>query len=152
MLCSTPTPYLGSDWLQIQGLGIFRSCAPSFMRSNLRGKNSQHILVVFSLDSCLLVSGLRFAIDCSSHVSLHLSFHTTTISQDQLLIDATSIAIWSRNKVAKVATLSIWGIGMGFHIQCQLFPSSLLRMTFNYILIWFGNRCCAGGLPVFEYF
>jgi hypothetical protein len=47
-----------------------------------------------------------------------MPFHVTTISPDQVLIDAASIAIWSRNKVARVVTLSIWGIGIGFHIQC----------------------------------
>jgi hypothetical protein len=88
------------------------------MRSHLREKNSQHILVVFFLDFFLPVFGLRFVIDCSSHVRLHMPFHVTTISPDQVLIDAASIAIWSRNKVARVVTLSIWGIGIGFHIQC----------------------------------
>jgi hypothetical protein len=88
------------------------------MRSHLLEKDSQHFLVVFFLDFIRPVFGLRFVIDCSSHVRLHLSFHETTISPDQVLIHAASIAIWSRNKAVRVATLSIWGIGVGFHIQC----------------------------------
>jgi hypothetical protein len=64
------------------------------------------------------VPGLRFVIDCSSHVRLHLSFRMATIYLDHVLIDANSIAIWNRNKAARLATTSIWGIGIGFHIQC----------------------------------
>ncbi|KAH9988669.1 hypothetical protein BJV77DRAFT_964279 [Russula vinacea] len=51
---------------------------------------------------------------------MYVIIYPFTISPDKVLIDAASIAIWSRHKAVRVATLSIWGIGVGFHVQSPL--------------------------------
>jgi hypothetical protein len=40
---------------------------------------------------------------------------------DKVLNDVASIAIWNRNKVVTTAAISIWGIGVAFHINGWLF-------------------------------
>jgi hypothetical protein len=87
------------------------------MRSHLPEDNTQHIFFVFPPDFYVPVCGRRFAVGYSSHVRLHLPFRIATISPDQVLIDAASIAIWNRNKVVMVMSISLWVIGVAFHIQ-----------------------------------
>jgi hypothetical protein len=86
------------------------------MRPHLREENAQHIFVVFSPDFYVPVCGRRLAVVCYSHVRLHLPFRIATISPDQVLIDVASIAIWNRNKVVMVMSISLWAIGAASHI------------------------------------
>ena len=112
------TPNLDSDWPPIQGLDIYRGRKPlSSMCLHLREENAHHIIAALFLDLFLPVFGRRFVFDCSSHVRLHPPFHVSTISTYHLLIDAPSIAIWNGNKVAMATVISLWVIGIGFHIQ-----------------------------------
>jgi hypothetical protein len=87
------------------------------MHSHFREENAQHIFIVSFLDYFGPVRCRRFAVNCSSHVRLHLPTHVTTISPDQVLIDVVSFAIWNRNKVVTVTAFSLWGIGIAFHIR-----------------------------------
>lgn len=98
-------------------------------------------------DLFIPVFGLGFAIDCSSYVSVRLSFRTTTISPHQALIEgaAASIAIWDRNKIAVALAISTWGINVAFLIEGMSFSlppyycrSCVIMQT------CFGNRSCAG--------
>jgi hypothetical protein len=57
-------------------------------------------------------------LNCQVWISFVATFFCLSLGCASLLIVLRIIAIWSRNKVARVVTLSIWGIGIGFHIQC----------------------------------
>ncbi|KAH9985091.1 hypothetical protein BJV77DRAFT_1071623 [Russula vinacea] len=79
--------------------------------------NCQPWILFAFVDVFLPVCDRRFAIDCSSHVCLHLQSHFAAIFSNQALIDAASIAIWNRNKVVVALTIMVWGMSIGFHLQ-----------------------------------
>ena len=68
------------------------------------------------------VRDYRFAVDCYSHVRLHLQFHITTILWNQVLKNFASIAIWNRNKAAVALAIIVWGTNIGFHIYSKSLP------------------------------
>jgi hypothetical protein len=112
------TPNLDSDWPPIQGLDLFLGRKPlSSMCSHLREENAHHIVAILFLDHFLPVFGRRFVFDCSSHVRLYPPFHVPTVSTYHPLIDAPSIAIWDGNKAAMATVITLWVIGIGFHLQ-----------------------------------
>ena len=59
-------------------------------------------------------------------MSLHLRFLITTISTNQaLIINTVSTALWNNNKVAVAMAISVWAINVVFLIQgrSRLLPS-----------------------------
>ena len=65
----------------------------------------------------LPVYGIRFAINCPSHVCLYLYFRAATTSLVEALIMVVSIAIWNRKKLAVWISLGVWGCNVAFLIQ-----------------------------------
>ena len=53
---------------------------------------------------------------------VHLSFRPTIVSPHQALIEAVSIAIWNKNKIAVALAIGTWAINVAFLIQGMLFP------------------------------
>jgi hypothetical protein len=53
---------------------------------------------------------------------VHLSFRSTIISPHQALIEAASIAIWNKNRIAVALAIGTWAINVAFLIQGMLFP------------------------------
>ncbi|KAH9988671.1 hypothetical protein BJV77DRAFT_728589 [Russula vinacea] len=81
---------------------------------------------VYSLARVSCLVGLIFnlvGMDTTTRLNcqLWISFVASLLCLSQgcasLLIVLRTIAIWNRNKAARLATISIWGIGIGFHIQ-----------------------------------
>ena len=73
------------------------------------------------------VFGCCFVIDRSSHVCAHLSFRSMIISLHQVLMEAASIAIWNKNKIAVGLAIGTWGINIPFLIQgmsCSFHPAA----------------------------
>ena len=91
----------------------------TLFRAFLSEKRALTTLSSCFLDFFLPVCDLRFAIDCSSHVRLHLQFHKAAIFRDLVLIDAASIAIWNRNKVVVTLSITVLGISIAFHLQSK---------------------------------
>jgi len=71
------------------------------------------------LDPSLPVFDYCFVIDRPSHVRLHQPFGLKPIFGNQVLIDATSIAIWNRNKVVATVAIIVWGIIFGTHLHSK---------------------------------
>jgi hypothetical protein len=64
----------------------------------------------------------RFTIDCSSHVRVWPWSHVKTIFGNQVLINASSVAIWNRNKVVVTLTIIVWGISIASHLRSKFLP------------------------------
>jgi len=99
----------------------------------------------------LPVYGIRFAINCPSHVCLYLYFRATTTSLVEALIMVVSIAIWNRKKLAVWISLGVWGCNVAFLIQGKSLLCNCNRSG-NPCLTRFGTRCCAGEIFNLNYF
>lgn len=91
------------------------------IRSLIPEDDAQPIRFFSLIDFFLHIFGLRFAIDCPSHVRPRV-LSRNAICPDLVLTDPDSIAIWSRNKAVKATSIAIWGAGVAFHINGKLFP------------------------------
>ena len=68
---------------------------------------------------------------------VHLSFRPTIVSPHQALIEAVSIAIWNKNKIAVALAIGTWAINVAFLILGRFHPLLLLQMMLNPITtIW----------------
>lgn len=83
---------------------------------------SRENLQLFCLDHCLLGTFCRFPLDYFSYVCLIPFFQTSFFFPNEALTEASSIAIWDRNKfVVTIATI-VWVASLVAIIQGKLFP------------------------------
>ena len=63
---------------------------------------------------------------------MYLSFRSTTISPHKTLIEAASVAIWNRNKIAVALAIGTWVINVAFLILGLSSPFQPLQVVCDY--------------------
>ncbi|KAF8494699.1 hypothetical protein F5888DRAFT_1846223 [Russula emetica] len=75
------------------------------------------IMTIFSVFFfCLSATASSLLIVIRTYVVIY-DYTTTTIFLNQVLINITSIAIWSRNKAVFALAITIWAANIAFHLQ-----------------------------------
>jgi hypothetical protein len=115
--------HFGSNHPQFQALGAFFNCGHTFLCVPVFEMGGAHRLsVAFFLGVFMPGIDCRFTIDCSSHVRVRPRLHVKTILGNQVLINASSTAIWNRNKVVMTLTIIVWGTSIAFHLRSKFRP------------------------------
>ena len=133
--------------LQFQALDLFRIREKIRRCSSVFDHTALSLSLFFSPDLWLPVTFRSTVVGRTPHVSPSpLCLTITSKFPKWVLIEPTSIAIWNKNKIVMVLSISIWAVYLGFIVQGKSFSisASLLQTDVSPLRMWSNTSCPSG--------